>query len=143
MSKFTNTNKWTYITPEDVVEHRIFFLSALSRGLNPPSADPDSHASPHHEDSTSGAESCHHTRPARLRLATTPRYYRYGNHSYHQTWLSEHPHQPAGGQQANQSELGACAAGIQERHGGKTLQFLSRHVSSPPSNLNYWTVLWL
>lgn len=94
-----------------------------SHGLNSPPTDPDSHAGPHHEDSTSGAESCRHRCPARLCPATTPGHCRYGYHSYHQTRLAERPHQPAGGQQADQSELGARATGIQERHGGKTLQY--------------------
>lgn len=114
--------------------------SALSHGWNSPSTDPDSHAGPHREDATSGAESCRHAHPARLCPATTPSHCRYGNHSYHQTRLAERPHQPAGGQQAEQSELRARATGIQERHGGKTS--VSRHCAPlfPPSNLTYCTL---
>lgn len=99
------------------------FQSTLLPVLCVVSADSDGHAGPHHEDSTSGAESCRHASPARLCAATTPAHCRYGNHSHHQTRLAERPHQPAGGQQADQSELGARAAGIQECHGGKILRF--------------------
>lgn len=84
----------------------------MCRGLTSPSTDADSDAGPHHKDA--GAESCPRHRPA-----AAPAHRRYGNHSYHQTRLTERPHQPPGGRQADQSELGAHAAGVQERHGGK------------------------
>lgn len=93
---------------------------SLSDELNRVSTDADSHAGPHHKDSTSGAESCCHTCPARFCPVTTPAYSRNGNHIYHQTRITDRPHQPAGGQQADKSELRARATGLQERYGGKS-----------------------
>lgn len=98
------------------------------------STDTDSHAGPHHKDSTSGAESCCHTHPARFCLVAAPAYSRNGNHIYHQTRLTERPHQPAGGQQADQSELRARATGLQERYGGKS------SISSPSCCLRMCSV---
>lgn len=89
------------------------------------STDADSHSGPHHEDSTSGAESCCHTCPARFCPIATPTHSGNGNHIYHQTRITERPHQPAGGQQAVKPEHGASATGIQERYGGKSSISLS------------------
>lgn len=103
-------------------------------------ADPDSHSGPHHQDSTSGAQSRRHAHPARLGPAAAPTHRHHGHHNHHQTRFAERPHQPAGGQQADQSERGACATGFQERHGGK-MSVLFRRLSpttpppSPTTNL--------
>lgn len=106
--------------------------SALTPGSLSPPADSHGHPGPHHEDTTSGAESCRHARPARRCPAAAPAHRRYGNHSYHQTRRAECSHQPAGGQQADQPELGARAAGVQERHGGK---------SPPLPPISPWTII--
>lgn len=100
--------------------HKTNVTISLSHGLNCVSTDTDSHAGPHHKDSTSGVESCCHTCPTCFCPVTTPTYSGNGNHIYHQTRITERPHQPAGGQQADKPELGARATGIQERYGGKS-----------------------
>lgn len=82
-------------------------------------ADADGHAGPHHKGPTSGAESWRHSCPARFCPVATPAHRRNGNHVNRQTRVTERPHQPAGGQQADQSELRARATGLQERHGGE------------------------
>lgn len=99
----------------------LLFISVVLLRLISPETDADCHASSHHQDSTSGAESCHHACPAWQHPVAAPDRSRYGNHNYCQTRLAECPHQPAGGQQADQSEPGTYTSGLQERCGGKKL----------------------